>query len=72
MGPMARRELAQRNGGGLDVSLYWDPRDDALTVIVQDTREGARFEIPVESASALDAFEHPFAYLARYQALLAA
>jgi hypothetical protein len=69
---MARRELAQRSGDGLEVTLLWDPRDDALTVVVQDTREGARFEIPVEGARALDVFEHPFAYLARYQALLAA
>ena len=69
---MARRELAQRSGDGLEVSLYWDPRDDSLTVVVQDTREGGRFEIPVQGARALDAFEHPFAYLARYQALLAA
>jgi hypothetical protein len=69
---MARRELAQRSGDGLEVSLYWEPRDDSLTIVMLDTREGARFEIPVEGACALDAFEHPFAYLARYQALLAA
>ena len=69
---MARRELAQRSGDGLEVSLYWDPRDDSLTVVVQDTREGGRFEIPVPGAHALDAFEHPFAYLARYHARLAA
>ena len=69
---MARRELAQRNGGGLEVTLLWDPQDDSVTVAVQDTQEGARFEIPVEGARALEAFEHPFAYLARYQALLAA
>ena len=69
---MARRELAQRSGDGLEVTLYWDPRDDSLTVVVQDAREGGRFEIQVQGACALDAFEHPFAYLARYQALLAA
>jgi hypothetical protein len=69
---MARRELAQRSADGLEVSLYWDPRDDSLTVVVQDTREGGRFEIPIRGTCALDAFEHPFAYLARYQALLAA
>jgi hypothetical protein len=69
---MARRELAQRNGGGLEVTLLWDPQDDSVTVAVQDTQEGARFEIPVEGARALEAFEHPLAYLARYQALLAA
>jgi hypothetical protein len=69
---MAPREIAQRSSDGLEVSLYWDPRDDSLTVVVHDSREGGRFEIPVPGAHALDAFEHPFAYLARYHARLAA
>jgi hypothetical protein len=69
---MARRELAHRSGDGIEVTLFWDPRDDSLSVRVHDTREGARFEVPVEDAKPLDVFEHPFAYLARYQALLAA
>lgn len=69
---MARRELAHRSGGGLEVTLLWDPRDDSLIVRVHDTREGARFEVPVEGAKPLDVFEHPFAYLARYQASLLA
>jgi hypothetical protein len=69
---MPRRELAGRSGDGLEVTLLWDPRDDSLAVVVRDTREGVRFEIPVEGARALDAFEHPFAYLARYRAALLA
>jgi hypothetical protein len=69
---MVRRELAERSSAGLEVTLLWDPRDDSLTVVLQDTRAGARFEIPVEGARALDVFQHPFAYLARYQASLAA
>lgn len=70
---MHRRELAHRSADGLEVTLLWDPRDDSLSVRVKDTREGARFDIPVENAKPLEVFEHPFAYLARYDsALLAA
>ena len=64
--------LAQRSGDGLEVSLYWDPRDVRPTVVVQDMRGRAGGSIPVQGARALDAFEHHFAYLARCQALLAA
>jgi hypothetical protein len=69
---MHLRELAHRSGDGLEVSLLWDPRDDSLSVCVRDTREGARYDIPVEDAKPLDVFEHPFAYLARYEAALLA
>ena len=69
---MHLRELAHRSGDGLEVSLLWDPRDDSLSVRVKDTREGARYDIPVADAKPLDVFEHPFAYLARYEAALLA
>jgi hypothetical protein len=70
---MARRELAHRSGDGLEVSLLWDPRDDWLSVRVLDSRSGDSFEVPVGDARPLDVFEHPFAYLARYEdAFLAA
>jgi hypothetical protein len=69
---MPRRELAYRSGDGLEVSLLWDPRDDSLSVRVRDAREGARYDMPVLDADPLDVFEHPFAYLARYEAALLA
>ena len=69
---MHRRELAHRSADGLEVSLLWDPRDDSLSVRVKDAREGARYDIPVQDARPLDVFEHPFAYLARYEAALLA
>jgi hypothetical protein len=69
---MPRRELAHRSADGLEVSLLWDPRDDSLSVRVNDARERARYEIPVQDARPLDVFEHPFAYLARYEAALLA
>jgi hypothetical protein len=66
------RELAQRSGDGLEVSLLWYPCDDALSVRVLDTRSGDSFEVPVGDARPLDVFEHPFAYLARYESALIA
>jgi hypothetical protein len=69
---MHLRELAHRSADGLEISLLWDPRDDSLSVRVTDAREDARYDIPVEDAKPLDVFEHPFAYLARYEASLLA
>jgi hypothetical protein len=56
------RELDYREGDGLEVTLVWYPGRDAIAVKVLDTRTGERFEIPVDKASARDAFSHPFAY----------
>ena len=56
------RELDYREGDGLEVTLIWYPAEDAIAVKVLDTRTGERYEIPVDPASARDAFDHPFAY----------
>jgi hypothetical protein len=53
------RELAERENDGLHVLLLWDPRDDALTISVEDSRAGRRFELAVARDRALDAFYHP-------------
>lgn len=58
------RELAARESDGLHVLLLWDPSDDALTVSVEDSRVGDRFQLAVAPDHALDAFYHPFAYAA--------
>ena len=58
------RELAARESNGLHVVLLWDPREDALTVSVEDDRLGDRFQLAVAPDRALDAFYHPFAYAA--------
>jgi hypothetical protein len=58
------RELASRESDGLAVVLFWHPLENAVTVSVADSRTGDRFELPVESERALDAFYHPFAYAA--------
>jgi hypothetical protein len=44
--------------------LCWHPREDAVTLAVSDSRNGERFEPPVTSDRALEAFYHPFAYAA--------
>jgi hypothetical protein len=58
------RELAARESDGVRVLLLWHPREDAVTVSVEDGRAGHRFELAVERERALDAFYHPFAYAA--------
>ena len=58
------RELAARESNGLHVLLLWHPRENALTVEVEDDRLGNGFQLAVAPDRALDAFYHPFAYAA--------
>ena len=44
--------------------LLWHPREDAVTVSVEDAHAGQSFELPVARDHALEAFYHPFAYAA--------
>ncbi len=62
--PPNTRELAARHNNGLHVLLLWHPRKDELTVSVEDTGAGHRYELAVARDQALDAFYHPFAYAA--------
>ena len=55
------RELASREGDGVHVRLLWHPQDNTLTVSVDDSRAGQRFELDVERDRGLHAFYHPFA-----------
>ena len=58
------RELAARESDGIRVVLLWHPRNDAVTVSVEDASVGKSFELAVARHRALDAFYHPFAYAA--------
>jgi hypothetical protein len=58
------RELAAREADGVRVLLLWHPREDAVSVSVDDWRAGHRFELAVRRDHALDAFYHPFAHAA--------
>jgi hypothetical protein len=56
------RELTHRSNDGIDVTLFWHPDTDELTVCVCDQRRGAYFEIEPEAGNALEAFYHPYSY----------
>jgi hypothetical protein len=56
------RELAHREGDGLQVTLFWHPAGNELKVCVCDQRLGAYFEIRPEPRQALDAFYHPYSF----------
>ena len=56
--------FAARENDGIHVLLLWHPRQDAVTVSVDDTRGGHRFDLAVARDRALEAFYHPFAYAA--------
>ena len=58
-----RRELAQRVNGGLEITLYWHPHDNATSIDVYETATEATISFPVPPGRALDAFYHPFAHL---------
>jgi hypothetical protein len=57
------RELAHREGSDVDVSLFWRPEDSSLLLLLVEVPTGVVFEIPVEPQDAMDAFNHPYAYL---------
>ena len=60
----ARRELAHRVSGGMEITLYWWAADNSTSIEVwqPDSGETLAFDVPPERA--LDAFYHPFAHLA--------
>ena len=61
----ARVVLAERKNAGIQVTLLWAEDTDAVAVLVRDEGTDAQFELSVEpGASALDIFEHPYAYAA--------
>ena len=60
-----RRELDSRSSDGIEVRLFWHPPDSRVSVSVNDTKSGERFELPVRDRDrALDVFHHPYAYRA--------
>jgi hypothetical protein len=63
-GTRGSRELASRESDGVHVLLLWHPTDGTVTVSVDDSAAGRRFELAVDRHRALDAFYHPFAYAA--------
>ena len=56
-------ELAEREGDGLAVSLFWRPADGATAVGMVDGRLGEFTFGHVPADRAMDAFRHPACYL---------
>jgi len=57
-------ELATRASGGLEITLYWDEADDTTSIDLHHATTDVTFRFRVPSGRALDAFHHPFVYLA--------
>ena len=57
-----KRELSRRRSGGIEVVLYWCDTTSAVSIFVLDEGTGEAFEVEVDGARALDAFNHPYAY----------
>jgi hypothetical protein len=58
------RELASRDGDGLEITLLWSKTAGRVKVTVADSRLDESFELDIAGAEALAAFHHPFAYAA--------
>jgi hypothetical protein len=56
------RELDQRSGNGLEVTLLWSQRTGSVFVCVEDERTETGFQFAVDPADALEAFRHPYGY----------
>ncbi len=61
------RELDQRTGDNLRVTLYWQDGDNTLVVGVEDFKDHGREHAftGIPPADAKLAFEHPFGYQPR-------
>ena len=57
------KELMHRRNGGIEVALRWHPESDSVSIEVSDDQTGERHEVEVPRERALEAFEHPYAYL---------
>jgi hypothetical protein len=60
----AWNELAVRENHGLAVSLLWCEATGRTRIVVIDETFESEYQVDVSPASALDAFHHPFVYLA--------
>jgi hypothetical protein len=56
-------ELAHRATSCVEVTLLWRKVDNVLTLRLVEAATGIEFEFGVRPEHALDAFNHPYAYL---------
>jgi hypothetical protein len=59
----ARRELARRVNGGIEVTLYWNTDDNSTSVEIWQPATEETLLFTVAKEQALEAFHHPFAHL---------
>ena len=59
----ARRELARRVNGGIEVTLYWNALDNSTSIEVWQSEYEETLLFTVAQERALEAFYHPFAHL---------
>ena len=60
----AARELAHRQSATDEVRLLWDPETNRVELDVRDLSTGVGFQLEVAPGDAMDAFYHPYAYIA--------
>ncbi len=58
------RELAHRQSATDEVLLLWDPDTERVELDVRDLSTGVGFQLEVAAGDAMDAFYHPYAYIA--------
>lgn len=57
------RELAQRVGSGLEVTLYWNAADNSTSIELCHVATETTLHFAVPPEQALDAFYHPLAHV---------
>ena len=57
-------EVAQREQGEVEVTLFWDRETSMATVVVWDWSSGTCLRLNAEPGQAKYAFTHPYAYAA--------
>jgi hypothetical protein len=58
------RELAHRQSANLEVTLLWNQRSRRVWISIYDLAKDEQRAVLVPHNRALDAFNHPYAYLA--------
>ncbi len=65
IGRARSQELAHRVTSSIEVTLLWRQVDNMLTLRLVEVGTGIEFEFGIRPQDALDAFNHPYAYLPR-------
>lgn len=63
IGRVKSRELAHRFTNTIEVTLLWRQADNTVTLRLVEVATGIEFEFGVRPEDALEAFNHPYAYL---------